>query len=1095
MEKKFTNAPFSGGPCGSCQQVAAHRWWLLVLLFLLSAATASAQTIDIKGRVLQANREPLPGVTVLVKGTTNGTNTAKDGTFTLTVPTSGRLVFSFIGFATQEIPIGSATTYSVVLQDESQTLGEAEVIGIGYGEIKRADATGAIGSVNVADLEKAPVTSFEQALGGRVAGVQVASADGQPGDSPNIVIRGNNSVNNSNSPLYVIDGFPIENPNNNAINPSEIASIDVLKDASATAIYGSRGANGVVIITTKRGKKGAPVINYNAYAGFNKVTKRMQMMSAYEFVRLQNEINPTLAAGYFTNGRTLDSYKDVQGVDYQDELFQTAPFQNHYLSLSGGTDQTRYSFSGSVTDQQGALVNSGFRRYQGRLTLDQQVNTKLKVGINVNYASTRQLGTVPREQSSVGLIGGNSADYNLIYSILAFRPVAKSGDTEALENSFLDPDFSSDLAAGASTTNLVNPLYSARNEYNARFGSILTSNLYLNYNFTPDLQLRITGGVNTNGLRQEIFNNSQTRSGSTLTSSGQNYGVNGSIYNSLVSDFSQENALTYTKAINKNNVLTALGVYSMQFNNSRANGYSAIKIPNESLGISGMDEGTITSPVSTSSSYALQSFTGRLNYALYNKYILTGSFRADGSSKFSPKNRWGYFPSAAVAWKLGEENFMKQFRFISSAKLRASYGSVGNNRVGDFAYLSQITSNVNNSGYPFGNTVAQGFYESLLGNPDLKWETTTSFDGGLELGFFNERIALEVDVYNKTTSDLLLNAALPTSTGFGNTFLNVGKTRNRGLEITINTQNVQTQNFSWTTNFNISFNQNRLLELANGQDNIITTTGSGGAPSSNYNLYIARVGQPIAQFYAYAFDGIYQYSDFNQLANGTYVVKDNVPYLGSVTGASSTRLAGTRPGDIKYKDLNGDGVIDAQDQTIIGNPYPIHTGGFSNNFTYKGFDLNIFFQWSYGNDVFNANRWYLEGGSPAALGVNMLASYADRWEPDNPSNTLYRVGGVTTATNGNVNGTRTFSSRTLEDGSFLRLKTVQLGYNLPAALTNRIGVKNLRVYVSAQNLKTWTHYSGFDPEVSTKGYGLTPGYDFSPYPRALVVTGGLNVSL
>jgi TonB-linked SusC/RagA family outer membrane protein len=1073
-------------------QKSSPSWpvqWLVVVVLLLQllALGAAAQTTTVSGRVTDKDGA-LPGVSIQVKGTQQGATTAPDGAFSIAgVKPDAVLIFSFVGYTTREVPVGGQTSLNVTLQPGTQMLDEAQVVGVGYGEVRRADLTGSIGSVNVAELQKAPVTSFEQALGGRVAGVQVASSDGQPGDAPNIVIRGNNSVNNSNSPLYVIDGFPIENPNNNAINPAEIASIDVLKDASATAIYGSRGANGVIIITTKRGKQGAPVIQYDAYAGFNKVTRRLKMMSPYEFVRLQNEINPTLAAGYFTNGRTMDSYKDVQGVDYQDELFRTAPFQNHYLSLSGGSEQTRYSFSGGVTDQQGVLVNSGFRRYQGRVTLDQEVNKKLKVGINVNYASTQQYGTIPREQSSVGLIGGNLAEYNLIYSVLAFRPISKSGDAEALAESFLDPDFSSDLATGASTTNLVNPLYSARNEYNARFGAILTANTYLNYDFTPDLHLRVTGGVNTNRARQEIFNNSQTRSGSPLTTSGQNYGVNGSLYNAVVNDFSQENALTYKKEFSKNHVLTALGVYSMQFNNSKANGFTSIKIPNESLGVSGLDEGTVTSPVSTSSNFALQSFTGRLNYALFNKYILTGSFRADGSSKFSPKNRWGYFPSAAIAWKLGDEQFMKPLKFISSSKVRASYGAVGNNRVGDFAYLSQITSNVNNSGYPFGNTLTQGFYESLLGNPDLKWETTTSVDAGLELGFFNERIALEVDVYSKTTSDLLLNAALPTNTGFNNTFLNVGKTRNRGLEITVNTQNIQTQNFSWNTNFNISFNQNRLLELSSGQDNIVTTTGSGGAPSSNYNLYIARVGQPIAQFYAYAFDGIYQYADFNQLANGTYVLKDNVPYLSSVTGASSTRAAGTRPGDIKYKDLNGDGVIDAQDQTIIGNPYPVHTGGLSNNFTYKGFDLNVFLQWSYGNDVFNANRWYLEGGSPANLGINMLASYADRWTPDNPSNTLYRVGGT--------NGTRTFSSRTLEDGSFLRLKTVQLGYNVPAALTSKLKLKNLRVYVSAQNLKTWTKYSGYDPEVSTKGYGLTPGYDFSPYPRALVVTGGLNVTL
>ncbi|GAB3744673.1 TonB-dependent receptor [Hymenobacter agri] len=1051
------------------------------LLLVLLAFGAAAQNIILKGRVTD-NDGALPGVTVLVKGTTQGTTTGPDGDFTIAgVKPDATLIFSFIGYTSREVAVSGQTTFAIKLQPGSQMLDEAEVVGVGYGEVRRRDLTGSIGSVNVTELQKAPVTSFEQALAGRVAGVQVTSTDGQPGDAVNIVIRGNNSVNNSNAPLYVIDGFPIENPNNNSINPADIESIDVLKDASATAIYGSRGANGVVIITTKRGKKGPPQISYDGYVGINKVTKRLNVLSPYEYVRLQNDLNPALAAPYFTDGRTLESYRNVKGVDYQDALFKTALFQNHTLSLRGGTDMTKYSFSGSLTDQKGVITASGFRRYQGRLTLDQQVGTKLKVGLNVNYADTKQYGTIPRNQT--GFNSGNSEYFNLVYAVLTQKPVSSSGDDAALLSSFTDPDL-------AALDNRVNPLYSAQNEINDNYNGNLTANLYLNYDFTKELSLRVTGGANLNRGRREIFNNSLTRSGSPLTSQGTN-GVNGSLFYTQTNDYNNEYALTYNKEFNQNHKLNLLGVYSMQFNNSQSFGFSAYRVPNETLGVSGLDEGTLSASNSASSRFTLQSYTSRLSYTLFNKYIFTGSFRVDGSSKFAPKNRYGYFPSAAVAWRLGDEAFMKALPVISNAKVRASYGAVGNNRVSDFAYLSTIATDINFT-YPFGSTLAQGFAETSLGNPDLKWETTTSFDGGLELGFLKDRIALEVDVYQKKTTDLLLSSALPTSTGFGSSVINVGATQNRGIEFTLNTVNVSNSNFTWNTNFNISFNRNKLVSLNTGQDNITTLTGSGGSFTA-VPLYVAQVGRPISMFYGYVFDGIYQFSDFDQLANGTYVLKDDRPSLGTTTGAVAGRLNGTRPGDIKYKDLNGDGVIDAKDRTIIGDPNPTHTGGFSNNFTWKGFDLNVFFQWSYGNDIFNANRVYLEGGSPPNLQVNYLATYADRWTPTNPSNEIPRA--VVAGVAGNVNGTRVFSSRTVEDGSFIRLKTIQLGYNVPALYAKRVGLQGVRVYASAQNLKTWTNYSFYDPEVSTKGFGLQNGYDFSPYPRALVLTAGLNITL
>jgi TonB-linked SusC/RagA family outer membrane protein len=1040
---------------------------------LINRRVISNQQLTVSGVVKDDQGETLPGVNVKIKGEQTGIATDNDGKFTIKVPDSKSvLVFSYVGYLTVEKAVSENQFLNITLKQNAKSLNEVVVVEVGYGKVKRADLTGAVGSVNIKDLQKAPVASFDAALAGRVAGVQVESTDGQPGDGLNITIRGANSITGVNTPLYVIDGFPIENFDTNSINPLDIESIDILKDASATAIYGSRGANGVIIINTKRGRTGAPVVSYNGYYGFQDVTSRMNLMNPYQFVQLQNEINPTAAAAlYFTNGQTLDSYKNVQGTDFQNLLYRIAPYQNHFVSITGGTDKTHYTISGSYFDQNGVIVASGYQRMQGRVTLDQQVNDKFKVGVDINYSDSKQYGTIPRTQTSTTT--GNDVQYNLLYDVWTYRPVSGSeaGNSELL-NDLLDPD----LAGGDYR---INPLSSAENEYNATFGNTTVLNGYLEYSITKDLKLRITGGANLRKSRNQIFNNSLTRSGSPLTIQGQANGFNGSINYSQINDFSDDNLLTYTKAFDSNNQLTLLGVYSLVDDGTQSYGFTNNHVPNENLGVSGLGSGLNVSTNSATSENTLESFTTRANYSLYNKYLFTGTFRADGSSKFAPNHKWGYFPSAAFAWKLGEENFIKKFQTISSAKLRASYGLTGNNRVSDFAYLTQINSTGASSYYPYGNTLTQGFVPTVLGNPNLKWETTSTIDAGLELGLFKDRISLEVDVYKKHTYNLLLNAPLPTSLGYSSNTVNIGQTQNEGLEITLNTINVQNKNFQWNSNFNISFNQNRILALNTGSDNLLTVP-PGFTDNFKIPAYIAKVGAPIAQFYGYVFDGIYQYSDFDKLPNGTYVLKSNLAKTGGLLGTTPRQ-----PGDPKYKDINGDGVINDADQTAIGTPYPIFTGGFNNDFTYKGFDLNVFLQFSYGNDVLDANRIFLEGGKPVTFGLNQYATYANRWTPTNPSNTLFRV---------NANGTRVFSSQYIEDASFIRLKTVSLGYTIPAKTIQKFGIKSLRLYSSAQNLYTLTKYKGPDPEVSTKGYGLTPNFDFSPYPRALTLIFGLNAS-
>lgn len=1044
---------------------SGFKLMIIALLLLTTSAVTFAQTKSITGKVTD-EKGSLPGVVVMIKGTKTATQTDENGVYKIQAAGTAQLVFSFIGYSTKTVSINNKATINVTLEESATNL--EEIVVVGYGTVRKKDISGAVSKLNVEDLQKAPIRSFDEALAGRVAGVQVNSADGQPGSGVNIVIRGNNSVTQANAPLYVIDGFLIENVDNNAINPQEIESLYVLKDASATAIYGARGANGVIVITTKSGKKGAAVFNIDASYGFQENLQKTAVMSPYEFVKFQLELDPTVTSGgdyrtpteiYLSDGKTLEDYRNVAAKDWEGKVTRIAPMQNYNFSARGGNEKTKYSFSGSYTGQDGIITNSNYTRYQGRLKIDQTITKKLKMGFNTNYSHLAQSGISPSQSQF-------SNATNIMYSVWGYKPLDVPGTN--LDEDLLDPD------VNPTNDYRTNPYINLTNLHRLNTTKNLNTIAYLEYNILPDLKLRVTSGVNETRIERESFNNSKTQYGRP----GSANGINGSINYSQRSNWLNENTLTWNKKFDKKNLLNVVGGFTLQEETSKNYGESANQIPvqYEVLGLDGLQYGTQLRVDTFESVWTMASFLGRVNYTFDSKYILTASIRADGSSRFPSENHWGYFPSGAIAWKFSNEKFLKKSKVLSEGKLRSSYGQTGNNRVGDFDYLTRYFNPIQ-SNYVFNNEYIGNVVATNLGNSKLKWETTEQVDLGLDLGFLKQRITLSADIYRKTTKDLLLRAALPQSSGFATATKNIGSIQNQGLELTLNTENIKTKDFTWNSSFNISFNESKVLALSDNQTELLSTI-SWDTAWNNIPAYIAKIGEPLGLMYGYVSEGTYKYDDFD-LVGTNYVLKPTIAANGNVRG-------NIKPGDIKYKDLNGDLNVTAADYTVIGNGLPKHIGGFTNNFTYKGFDLNVFFQWSYGNDLMNANRIVFEGmgGSPRSY-LNQYASYANRWTPDNPDSDIYR-------TRGYFGGG--YASQYVEDGSYIRLKTVSLGYNINPEFLRRAKLKSVRLYVAAQNLYTWTNYSGADPEVNTYNSALTSGFDYSAYPRAKTITFGTNIT-
>lgn len=1047
------------------------------LVVFVCALQAQAQNL-ITGAVTDAKGEELPGVNIVLKGTTKGTITSYDGKYSIAPENSSTvLVFSYLGYQSKEVKVGNQKVINVVLEEESTALNE--VVVVGYQEVRRRDLTGSVAKANLNDMLKSPVASFDEALGGRIAGVMVNSGEGAPGGQMNIVIRGNNSLTQENSPLYVIDGFPVEDASaGSSINPADIESIDVLKDASATAIYGARGANGVVIITTKKGTVGDPVLSYDGSFGVQRLSKKLEMMDAYEFVKLQSEIySPAeMDTRYFgtVDGKkwSLDDYRNIDQYDWQDAIFQDAIQQNHSVSLSGGTNTLRYNGSLSYYDQDGIVKNSNYNRFQGRLGTTIRKG-KWNVNLNVNYSRAVQSGSSPSQSSYSGM-------NNLFYSVWGYRPVTYPG----VPLSSLVDNIQDDSVETLNDYRF-NPIMSLENEYRKNFSNNLRLNGSVEYTIMQGLKLKVSGGFTDDSRRAETFNNSKTRYGNPQSADQ----VNATLSTAQRLTWLNENTLTYQTNLKKKHFFNTMIGASLQGSSYKANSQKTKYIPNESLGMAGMGQGTPDRVTSELSDWTMLSGLARFNYNYKSKYYATASFRADGSSKFTGKNKFGYFPSASLAWTFTEEDFVAPITdVLTSGKLRASWGLTGNNRIGEYDTYARLMVVHGGAGnftrpedymhgiYPFNNTIGGGnAIPYSIANPDLKWETTAQYNAGVDLGFWDDRLGVTVDWYKKVTSDLLLRASIPLSSGFGSVIKNVGKVENSGLEITINTVNIKNKNFTWTTNFNIGFNRNKVLALSEGQVSML----SNGYFDQSFTSpnYIAKVGYPMGMMYGYVYDGTYKYDDFNKVGD-KYVLKPGVPaYQGG---------GETQPGFPKYNDLNGDGVINDKDQTMIGNGAPLHIGGFTNNFSYKNFDLSIFFQWSYGNDVLNANKLMFESGFSKKKELNQFASFADRWSPENPNSDIPSAN--TSAS------MKVFSSRIVEDASFLRLKNVTLGYNFEPRLIKKVKLQKARVFMSAENLFTLTKYSGYDPEVSIRNGALTPGLDFSAYPRARSFNLGVNLT-
>lgn len=1049
---------------------------LIALLTSLTLFTAtvwnmSAQNMEVKGRVTDKAGEPLVAVTVYESGnTSNGTVTDMDGNYSISISPSGTLVFSCLGFEELQEAVSKRSTINVSLAEEQLSIDAAEVVSIGYGTVSRRDLTGSVSKVDMGEIMKTPVTNFDQALTGRIAGVVVSTSDGALGTEANITIRGNNSLTQSSAPLYIIDGFPSESSMATSLNSADIESIDILKDASATAIYGARGANGVIVITTKQGVEGKPKINFSASWTGSKIANKVDLMDGYEFVEFQTDRYKSYTGtnSYLSDGYTLEDYRTADWVDWQDEVYRPALTQNYNISLSGGSKEmgNRYNVSFSALDQDGIIVKSNFQRYQGKINFTQKIGKKVELNLLANYSRSVTNGVTPTDAQQ-----SSSASGWLIYSIWGYRPVKPLSQGSILDD-YLDELVDSDI--NSADDYRFNPAKTVRNEYRKTIVDYFSGNGSLSWTIIDDLVLKVSGGYTMNKRRREEFNGSQTYTGYAGSPSGK--GINGAIYWTDQVTWLNENTLTWTKHIRRNHHLTLLGGITFQGQNTDYKGVRAEQLSTEALGLNGLNTGEYQNV--TPYEYAWRQMSGlfRLNYNYRYKYYLTASFRADGSSKFPADNRWGYFPSAGLSWNFNREELLKDSRWLKNGKLRLSWGLTGNNRTTTpYDYYAQITTlpgDPDSFDYVFNGQIVSGYFPNNMVNDNLKWETTEQWNVGIDLSFFeNDRIRLTADWYMKNTYDLLLQATMPSSSGYTSAMMNIGSMRNSGVELSLETLNINHKNFQWMTSFNIAFNRNKVTALTRNQYSLFSPVSWDQRFNSQYP-YVTQVGKPSGLMYGYIYEGTYKESDF---INGS-TLKSGIPY------SSSTGRANVKPGDPKYADVNGDGIIDDNDRTVIGCGQPLHTGGFGNTFYFYGFDVNIFFSWSYGNDILNANRLIFENGNISNL--NQLSSYTGRYDSvKNPDSDIPAIG---------ANDMYVYSSRVVEDGSFLKLRNISVGYTLPRSALRKMHFDTMRVYVSADNIWTWTNYSGPDPEVSTRNSVLTPGFDWSAYPRSFGLTAGIS---
>ncbi|WP_146901320.1 SusC/RagA family TonB-linked outer membrane protein [Adhaeribacter aerolatus] len=1018
-------------------------WYILPLLLLLLSTGARAQNTSIKGKVTDEQGSGLPGVTVLVKGTTNGTATDATGAYSLNVPGgTGTLVVSFVGYQTKEVAINNQSSINITLAPDAKAL--EEVVVVGYGSQLKKEVTGAVQTVSAKEIKDIPVSQVTQKLQGRVAGVQINQATGKPGQGMSVRIRGQLSVSGGSDPLYVVDGFPITG-GIGALNPDEIEDISILKDAASTALYGSRAANGVVLITTKRGKIGQTNVSVSAYGGIQQVPEkgRIDMLDAVEFATFKKEY-------YEAEGKPVPdvfqnpSQYEGKNNDWYDALLRTAPIQSYNLTVTSNKDRVNTALVLGVFDQQGVVLNNKYQRFSGRLNTDYTVSDKVKVGLNI--APSYIFDNTPRTDGDRGT--------GILFNALHTWPIMPIYD----ENGELTK-FNTFPANTGNIYNYPNWVRAAEELVNENKITNLLSNAYLEYRPIKDLVLKSTINIELYNNKFFFFNPS------TATSS-----INVAIPTTAVSireNFSNttwlnENLATYSKSFNEHNFELLGGFTNQRFRMDRtriqADTYADDRLPTIQGGLN-INRGGTTSGVEE---WALTSLLSRLTYNYKGKYLFTASIRSDGSSRFGSENRWGTFPSASIGWVVSDEGFMQNFSKLNFAKLRASYGVTGNNNIGNYTQYALVNNTINAA---FGNTVVPGAAVTSLANSNLGWETTKQFDVGMDLGLFDDRIQFMYDYYNKTTTNLLYSVQVPQEAGFGNFNDNIGEINFWGHEFAVTTRNTEGK-LKWTTNANISFNRNKVVALAEGINRVYGT------------YHITKVGEPFGQFYGLVKEGLYM----NQAD------LDNSP---KVPGRSTV-------GSIKLRDVNGDGIItnggDNDDRTIIGNPFPDFTYGITNNLSYGKFDFSIVGSGAHGNELLVRHLY-----STANLdGVfNMVDGVKYRFRsPENPGKGKFG----TTVGGGNVTGIERdwMSTHFLEDASYFTIKNITLGYSVGAV--NKF-FKSARIYGSVQQAYVFTKYTGGpNPETSgnTAGNGdggnLSQGIDLSNYPVPRTFTLGVNVN-
>ena len=1011
---------------------------LFTLLALIMSISLHAQTATVKGVIVDETDAPLIGATVQVKGTATGSITDFDGNYTIKANKGAVITFSYIGYKTQEIKFTGQSPLNVKMIPDNQTLDE--VVVVGYGTMKRSDLTGSVASIAAKDVEGFKTSSVAGALGGQIAGVQITSTDGTPGAGFSINIRGVGTLTGDSSPLYIVDGFEVDDID--YLSNSDIESIEVLKDASSSAIYGARAANGVVLITTKSGKTGRPTITYNGSASYRKISKKLDVLSPYEFVKLQGEVNY----------QSLDDYMGVKGVNWQDETFNPTWSQDHSLSIMGGTDDSKYNASFSRYIENGIFKNSGFDKTTGKFRLDQKLSKSLSFNITVNYALTNRKGV------------GTSADsgrFNMLAQILSARPTGglKLTDDELLDSA-IDPEM---LESGESLAQ-VNPVKQTESVTNTKRAEMWSGNGSISWQIIKGLTFKTAGTYNTTNNRTNIFYKDGSKE--AYRNGQKPYGRTQMGRDVRWTNF---NNLTWKQKVKKHNYDVMLG-HEVSFRSTEYLLGEAMDFPFDNLGNDYLGLGATPSKVESSySEKMLLSFFARGNYNYDNRYLLTATVRADGSTVFSNKNKWGFFPSFSAAWRVSEEAFMKDVDWVSNFKVRLGWGIVGNDRISNYLSMDLYEA----SKYGVGNNTVTVLTPKQLKNANLKWEGSSTINLGVDLGFLDNRLNVTADFFVKNTKDLLLAQSLAHVTGFDSQMQNIGKIQNKGIELSLNSTNIQTRDFSWQTNFNISFIKNTLKGLASGVESMYARSGF----DSNFTAYdyIATVGQSLGLIYGYEFDGVYQSSDFYTTPDNQLILKEGV--------TNNARYGTVKPGVVKYKDQDGDGIITTNDRTVIGNAMPKWFGGITNTFDYKGIDFSFMLQFNYGNDIYNATRLYSTQSRNGRR--NMLAEVADRWSPTNTSNLVPSQDGYI------VNDVY---SRFIEDGSFLRLKNVTLGYTLPHKWTRKFHVSRLRLYATGQNLFCVSGYSGYDPEVnSASNTPMTPGLDWGAYPKSRVFTFGIDL--